>query len=129
METSAIVQASCPFCGPVELSARAFSCGVDTHGTRRGLCQFTCPTCARLVFLGTTPVAADVLLDQGAHPFGGLAPFELLEVHRGAPLSLDDLLDFYLGISATPSPQEEVVRIEDQSTIEHDQSCSTGQTV
>jgi predicted RNA-binding Zn-ribbon protein involved in translation (DUF1610 family) len=116
VKTSAVVQASCPSCGPVEVSARAFSCGVDLRGTRRGLCQFTCPTCARLVFLGTAPVAADVLLDQGAHPFAGAAPFELLEVHRGEPLSWDDLLDFHLAVSATPSPQEEVVRVEDLST-------------
>jgi hypothetical protein len=115
VKTSAVVQASCPFCGTVELPAPAFSCGVDLHGTRRGLCQFTCPACARLVFLDAAPVAVDVLLDQGAQVFAGPAPFELLEVHRRAPLSWDDLLDFHLAVSATPSPQEEVVRVEDPS--------------
>lgn len=117
MKASAIVQASCPFCGPVELPARAFSCGVDPDKSSRGLCEFTCRICARLVFLGTAQAAADVLLVEGAHPFAGPAPFELLEAHRGAPLSWDDLLDFHLAISAAPFPQEEVVRVGDQSTL------------
>ena len=114
MKTSAIVQASCPFCGPVEIPATSAACGVDARGTRRGLCQFTCPTCARLVLLGIPPVAADALLDQGAHPFAGPAPFELLETHGGARLSWDDYLDFHLAISAAPFPQEEVVPVGDR---------------
>jgi hypothetical protein len=67
-----------------------------------------------VVFLGIAPVAADALLDQGAHPFAGAAPFELLETHRGVHLSWDDFLDFHLAISATPFPQEEVVPVEDR---------------
>jgi hypothetical protein len=117
VRTSALVQVSCPFCGPAELPAGAVSCGVDPKDSSRGLCQFTCPSCARLVFVGTVQAAADVLLVEGARPFAGPAPFELLEAHRGAPLSWDDFLDFHLAISAAPFPQEEVMSLDHQEVV------------
>ena len=120
MNTSALVQVSCPFCGPAELPAGALSCGVDPEDSSRGLCQFTCPSCARLVFVGTVQGAADVLLVEGARPFAGPAPFELLEAHRGAPLSWDDFLDFHLALSAAPFPQEEVMSVDDEEIVSLD---------
>ena len=120
MEASALVQVSCPFCGPAELAAGALACGVDPEGSSRGLCQFTFPSCARLVFVGTVEAAANVLLAEGARPFAGPAPFELLETHRGAPVSWDDFLDFHLALSATPFPQEEVMSLDDEEVVSLD---------
>jgi hypothetical protein len=117
VRTSSPVQLSCPFCGPAELPARALSCGVDPDDSSRGLCQFACPSCARLVFVATVQAAADVLLAEGARPFAGPAPFELLEAHRGAPLSWDDFLDFHLDLSAAPFPQEEVMSLDDEEIV------------
>lgn len=120
MNTSALVQVSCPFCGPAELRAGALSCGVDPEDSSRGLCQFACPSCARLVFVAKVRAAADVLLVEGARPFAGPAPFELLETHRGAPVSWDDFLDFHLALSATPFPQEEVMSLDDEEVVSVD---------
>ena len=108
METSVTVQALCPYCGSVETLAQALSCGVDPSDSSRGLCQFSCPLCTRVVFLAIASGAAGTLLAQGAQPFPDSAPFELLEVDGGAPLAWDDVLDFHLAISAAPFPQEEV---------------------
>ena len=58
-----------------------------------------------------------MLLVEGARPFAEPAPFELLEAHRGAPLSWDDFLDFHLAISAAPYPQEEVMSLGHQEVI------------
>jgi hypothetical protein len=109
VRASAIVAVSCPFCGPVELPTGTLTCGVGPDGSSPGLCEFTCPFCSRLVFLATDQAAAHVLLGSGARPFAGPAPFELLEVHRGAPLAYDDILEFHAAISAAPFPQEEVM--------------------
>lgn len=120
MNTSALVQVSCPFCGPAELPAGALSCGVDPEDSSRGLCEFACPSCARLVFVATVQGAADVLRAEGARPFAGPAPFELLEAHRGAALSWDDFLDFHLALSAAPFPQEEVMSLDDEEIVSLD---------
>ena len=120
METSALVQVSCPFCGPAALRAGALRCGVDPEDSSRGLCQFTCPSCARLVFVDTPQAEANVLLAEGARRFSGLAPFELLEAHEGAPVSWDDFLDFHLALSATPFPQEEVMSLDDEEVVSLD---------
>jgi hypothetical protein len=69
------------------------------------------------VFVATVQAAADVLLAEGARPFAGPAPFELLEAHRGAPLSWDDFLDFHLALSAAPFPQEEVMSFGHQEEV------------
>jgi hypothetical protein len=69
------------------------------------------------VFLDTPQAVADVLLLEGARPFAGPAPFELLEVHPGVPVSYDDLLEFHLAISAAPFPQEEVMSFGHQEEV------------
>lgn len=109
MRASPIVEVSCPFCGPVELPAGAVSVGVDPDESSRGLCEFTCPFCSRPGFLATDQAAADALLEEGARPFAGPAPFELLEVHEGAPVTYNDILEFHSAISAAPFPQAEVI--------------------
>ncbi|MGH2722610.1 MAG: hypothetical protein ACRDJO_13565 [Actinomycetota bacterium] len=109
MATSAIVEVSCPSCGAVALPTGMLSCGIAPDGSSRGLCQFTCPLCTRLVFLSTGHRAANLLLEEGARPFAGPAPFELLEEHAGAAVTYDDILEFHSAISADPFPQEELV--------------------
>jgi hypothetical protein len=108
VKTSVTVRASCPYCGSVGVPARAVSCGIDPAGAGRGLCQFGCPVCARLVFFATDSDTARMLLAQGARPFAGPAPFELLEADGRAPLGWDDALDFHLALSGTPFPQAEI---------------------
>ena len=130
MPASAIVEVSCPFCGPVELPAAAVSVGVDPDGSSRGLCEFTCPFCSRPGVLATDRMAADALLEEGARPFAGPAPFELLEVHEGAPITYDDVLEFHSAIAPAPFPQAEVAPSWERTEVvppgEQDEVVRTG---
>jgi hypothetical protein len=82
--------------------------------------------CARTVFLSTGHRATSVLLGEGARPFAGPAPFELLEAHEGAPLTYDDILEFHSAISAAPFPQAEVVPAVEQDPVTNDGAPTSG---
>jgi hypothetical protein len=60
--------------------------------------------------LRTTAGAVETVLGAGAERLSGLVPFEILEPHTGAPLSIDELLDFHAELDAVCCPAEGLVR-------------------
>lgn len=107
MEARAELQAECPWCGEVSLEPTDLHCRIEPAG-ERGLCEFRCPICTRLVLLPATAKNAGALLEAGATSISGLVPFEVTEPHLGPPLSWDDLLDLHLALARTDRPQEEL---------------------
>ena len=100
-----LVRTRCPWCGRVEVLASELTCSGAGPGDDRGLCQFTRPECARRVFVTLSPSDVALLWAEGAGE--GRLPLELLEPHRGPPLTWDDLLDFHFTIDEfRPTPSD-----------------------
>jgi hypothetical protein len=90
------VEARCAWCGvvPLEADDLAVHAGRE-HG---GLLEFRCPSCGRLNLRGLAAHEVELLAgvgigrtDDAERP----APFELLELRSGPPITWDDLLDFH----------------------------------
>ncbi len=96
-----IIKATCPCCGDVELTREVMRLVV--HPVKeRSFYSFTCPTCQDMI---RKPAGAEVirlLKLGGVEPERVDMPAEALEVHNGAALTQDDLLDFCRGCRARP---------------------------
>jgi hypothetical protein len=109
MKGSSHIWATCPWCGRVELGAAYLRCATSPRSGGTGLCEFTCPTCSRLVLKGVPPEGVQALRAVGARQLAGAVPFEMLEPHPAPPLSWDDVLDISLQLQGDCCPQQELV--------------------
>jgi hypothetical protein len=107
------VEARCAWCGVVPLDAD----GLHVHVRREhgGLLEFRCPTCDRLNLRRLSPGEVAVLSGVGIDPVERPAPFELMELRSGPPLTWDDLLEFHLALSLAQDVVSLSVRDGDRS--------------
>lgn len=90
----AMIRASCPTCGDVELTTRdvrVLLCSTTYESSY----AFQCPSCRLAVAKPAEPRVVDVLLASGIALTVWHMPAELDESHTGAPISYDDLLEFH----------------------------------
>ncbi len=90
----AIIRASCPTCGDVELTTadiRVLLCCTTNESSY----AFQCPMCHVAVAKNAEPRVVDVLLESGVALSVWRMPAELDEPHAGQPISYDDLLEFH----------------------------------
>ena len=90
----AIIRASCPDCGDVELTSRDVVVRVNS-ATNEGSYAFQCPECTLAVSKGAEPRIIDLLVSSGVELFMWTMPAELMEERVGPKLNYDDLLDFH----------------------------------
>ena len=93
----ATIKASCPTCGDVELTTRdvqVLLCATTNEGSY----AFRCPACRLAVSKPAEPRIVDVLVASGVRLSVWQLPAELDEVHTGAPITYDDLLEFHFEI-------------------------------
>lgn len=90
----AIIRASCPDCGDVELTSRDVIVRVNSV-TNEGTYAFQCPECLLAVSKAAEPRIIDLLVSSGVELFVWSPPAELDEVHEGPAISYNDLLTFH----------------------------------
>lgn len=90
----AIIRASCPDCGDVELTSRDVRVRVNA-ATNEGSYAFQCPECQLAVSKAAEPRIIDLLVSSGVELFVWTVPAELLEPRVGPAISYDDLLNFH----------------------------------
>jgi predicted RNA-binding Zn-ribbon protein involved in translation (DUF1610 family) len=90
----AIIRASCPDCGDVELTSRDVTVRVNS-ATNEGSYAFQCPECQLAVSKNAESRIIDLLVSSGVELFVWTAPAELLEAHTGPVITYDDLLQFH----------------------------------
>lgn len=100
MEEKEQISAECPRCGNVELGISDVRCAVEREGGDRGLCEYDCPQCGKIVLVPTTSKTVAEILGAGAKPVTSL-PFEIFETHDGPPLTNDELIDFHQSLAET----------------------------
>ena len=90
----ATIRASCSDCGDVELTSADVTVRVCSANSA-GSYSFACPTCGRIVVKSAEPRIVELLVTSGVRLVTWHLPEELHEVHEGAPIDHDDLLDFH----------------------------------
>ena len=91
------VTAMCRHCGPVRVRVRQVRL-VVSNITERSTFSWRCPICAAFHERIATSREQDILARAAAVPAPLDIPAEALEVHVGAPLNEDDLIDFMMEI-------------------------------
>lgn len=97
-----MIRASCPTCGDVELTTddvRVLLCSTTYESSY----AFQCPSCRVAVAKPAEPRVVDVLLASGITLSVWHMPAELDEVHAGAAISYDDLLEFHFHLQSGKS--------------------------
>lgn len=90
----ALVRASCPSCGDVELPGSDLHARVcDTTG--EGSYSFGCPGCSSVVVKPADRRLLDLLVASGIALTTWSLPGELAEEHLGDPITYDDILEFH----------------------------------
>jgi hypothetical protein len=90
----AMIRASCPDCGDVELTTREMTVRVCVDDNR-GSYLFRCPSCTMRVTKSAEPRIIDLLVSSGVVVEMWSLPLELHERPVGEPLTHDDLLSFH----------------------------------
>ena len=90
----ALVRASCPACGDVELPGTHLHARV-CETTGEGSYSFGCPECATVVVKPADKRLLDLLVASGIALTTWSLPSELAEHHEGDPISYDDILAFH----------------------------------
>lgn len=90
----AIIRASCPDCGDVELTSRDVTVRVNST-TNEGSYAFQCPECQMAVSKAAEARIIDLLVSSGVELYVWTVPAELLEERSGPPIDYDDLLQFH----------------------------------
>ncbi len=93
----AIIRASCPECGDVELTSRDVTVRVNST-TNEGSYAFQCPECQLAVSKAAEPRIIDLLVSSGVELYVWTLPAELLEPRVGPTITYDDLLTFHYDI-------------------------------
>jgi predicted RNA-binding Zn-ribbon protein involved in translation (DUF1610 family) len=94
------IKATCPSCGEVELTGDDIELMVCPSAPL-SYYAFQCPSCADRVRKPADDHIVSLLISGGVDALTWEIPAEAMEVHAGAQLSYDDLLDFalWLGMS------------------------------
>jgi predicted RNA-binding Zn-ribbon protein involved in translation (DUF1610 family) len=93
----AIVRATCPTCGDVDISSADVQLQVCTS-TNVAAYSFRCPLCKVMVNRTTTDRVVEALTQVGVRTVRWGLPAELSEPKLGPPINLDDLLSFHLAM-------------------------------
>lgn len=95
----AIIRASCPDCGDVELTSRDVTVRVNS-ATNDGSYAFKCPECELAVCKAAESRIVDLLVSSGVELYVWTMPGELLEKRSGPAINYDDLLQFHYDLQA-----------------------------
>ena len=87
----------CPDCGPIDLTADQLWLVVPSVGEAH--CDFFCPDCGEYTREEIAADAVEILAPLVAVEEVDV-PAELLEVHEGPALTVDDLIDFMRDLEA-----------------------------
>jgi len=101
----AIVRATCPRCGDVELTVddvQVQLCVTTTVATY----SFLCPACAFIVNKDASDSVVESLTSAGARLVAWTLPAELDEPKSGPRINHDDLLEFHLALESTDWQRE-----------------------
>lgn len=101
----AIVRATCPTCGDVELGVSRVQvqfCVTTTESTY----SFTCPSCGVLVNKEANHAIVASLTKAGSRLVTWSMPAELDEPKLGPKITHDDLLEFHWGLESDAWRQE-----------------------
>ena len=90
----ALVRASCPSCGDVELPGTGLQARVCVT-TGEGSYAFTCPECETVIVKPADQRLLDLLVASGIVLTSWSLPSEFAESHNGDPISYDDILAFH----------------------------------
>lgn len=91
------IKASCPSCKDVELAPSAFHLTVYDAGNGH-FYEFFCPKCYERIVKPADESVQSLLMRGGVeHTFTHM-PLELLEVHTGPALTVDDVMDFVVAL-------------------------------
>jgi hypothetical protein len=101
----AIVRATCPTCGDVELDIAGVQVQVCVS-TSAATYSFLCPTCRLIVNKEATQVIVESLTKAGSRVVTWSLPAELSEPKVGPPICHDDLLEFHLALECDAWEQE-----------------------
>lgn len=94
------IKASCPTCGEVELTPADVTLMVCSHAPL-SYYRFDCTTCDHEVRKPADDHVVSLLVSGGVPAQVWDVPAEALEVHEGAPIGYDDVLDLALQLAAT----------------------------
>jgi hypothetical protein len=95
----AIVKATCPRCGDVEVGSTGVGVQLCTT-TGAATYSFLCPLCQVLVSKPATERVVTALTWAGVRLVPWSLPAELMEARSGPPITHDDLLAFHLDLAA-----------------------------
>jgi predicted RNA-binding Zn-ribbon protein involved in translation (DUF1610 family) len=90
----ALVRASCPQCGDVELPGTDLRARV-CETTGEGSYSFPCPECETVIVKPADQRLLDLLVASGIELTRWSLPSELAEDHTGEPITYDDILAFH----------------------------------
>jgi predicted RNA-binding Zn-ribbon protein involved in translation (DUF1610 family) len=94
---AAIVRATCPTCGDVELTVDDVSVQLCVT-TAQATYSFVCPACELIVNKEANGSVVESLTAAGARLLAWSMPAELDEPKSGPRISHDDLLEFHLAL-------------------------------
>lgn len=89
-----IIKATCEDCGDVELGIEDVQVRVCAQD-ERGSYVFRCTRCRLPVVKPAEPRVVELLSAAGVEVVAWSLPEELFELHAGAPIDHDDLIDFH----------------------------------
>ena len=101
----AIVRATCPTCGDVELSVGGVQVQVCVT-TSQSTYSFVCPACGLIVNKEANDAVVESLTKAGSRLVAWSLPAELDEPKVGPKINHDDLLEFHLALEAGCWEQE-----------------------
>jgi len=92
----AIVMATCPRCGDVEMAPRDLALRVCSFNAASTY-HFSCPRCEEIVVKPAADAGVVTMLSSvGVPTVRWDLPAELDEIHDGPPITIDDLIDLRL---------------------------------
>jgi predicted RNA-binding Zn-ribbon protein involved in translation (DUF1610 family) len=98
-KSAAIVRATCPTCGDVELAVEAVQvqiCVTTAHSSY----SFLCPTCSLIVNKEANDSVVASLTSAGSRLVAWTLPAELDEPKIGPRITHDDLLEFHMALES-----------------------------
>lgn len=119
----AIIRASCPDCGDVELTSRDVRVRVNA-ATNEGSYAFQCPECQLAVSKAAEPRIIDLLVSSGVELFVWSVPQELLEPRVGPAINYDDLLNFHYELQEDSWLEKVTATANDLSVVTGEPSTS-----
>ncbi|MBV9659533.1 MAG: hypothetical protein JO337_00080 [Acidimicrobiales bacterium] len=104
-QASAIVRATCPTCGDVELSVTEVQVQICVT-TAASTYSLLCPSCRVIVNKQANESVVESLAAAGARMMVWTLPAELDEPKLGPKITYDDLLEFHLGLEGETWQEE-----------------------